>query len=122
MGTNKAFRHYSVHRKRRVQMTFDPNNMNDPNRPINPGRDPDLRTTPIERRSGSWVGWVAAIAVIAVAAFAYTQWNDTPGTDPQTTASTTNAEPAPAPVQPMAPADNNAAPAPATPPAAPAQQ
>jgi len=99
-------------------MTYDPNNLNDPNRPLNPTTGPDFRTTPVgARKSSSWVGWVAAIAVIAVAAFAYMEWNGTPNTDPQTTASTKTepAAPAPAPATPMAPADNNAAPAPATP-------
>ncbi len=103
-------------------MTYDPNNLNDPARPLDPYLD--LRTTPVSRRrSGSWFGWVVAIAVIAVAAFAYTQWPAS-NTDPQTTASTTNAEPAPIPAKPMAPADNNMTPvpAPATPPAAPDQQ
>lgn len=102
-------------------MTYDPNNL-DPNRPLNPTNGPDFRTTPVgARKSNSWVGWVAAIAVVAVAAFAYMEWNGSPDTDPQTTASTKSepAAPAPAPATPMAPADNSAtpAPAPATPPA-----
>lgn len=106
-------------------MTYDPDNANDLNRPLNPNPNLDLRTTPTARSTNSWVVWAAALAVIAVAAFAYSQWNSSPGTSPDTTASTTQSQPAP--VTPMAPADNSATPAPATPapatpPAAPAQQ
>ncbi|TCU04515.1 hypothetical protein [Rhizobium sullae] len=100
-------------------MVQNPNPLHDPNRLS----DLDVRTTPVDRtRSKPWVGWIAAIAAIAVVAFAYTLWTDTPGSDLQTTASTTNSEPASVPAKPTAPADNSAAPAPATPPAAPAQQ
>jgi hypothetical protein len=88
-------------------MTYDPNDLN---------RDADLRTTPIEyRRSNAWIGWAAAIAVVAVATFAYMEWTGAPDTDRQTTASTTNSAPAPAPATPIAPPGNNAAPAPVTP-------
>jgi hypothetical protein len=103
-------------------MTYDPNNPNDinnpndPNRPLNPTRDPDLRTTPVDRlHRRSWAVWIAGIVLIAIAAFAITEMIDEPGTDPATTASTTNSEPAPAPASPTAPA-------PGTPPAVPAQQ
>jgi hypothetical protein len=120
-GTKCPLRHSSVTERGESTMTYDPNNANDPNRPLNPNLD--LRTTPSARNNNTWVVWVAALAVIAVAAFAYSQWS-TPGTSPDTTASTTQSEPAPA--KPIAPTDNSAtpapAPAPATPPAAPAQQ
>ncbi|MFA1626593.1 hypothetical protein ACDY96_28840 [Rhizobium mongolense] len=102
-------------------MTYDPNNPNDPNRPLKPTSEPDLRTTPARNRP-SWGAWIAGIVVFAIAAFAIVEWLDEPDTDPATTASTTNSEPALAPATPSAPADNNATPAPATPPAAPAQQ
>ncbi|ACE91808.1 hypothetical protein RHECIAT_CH0002857 [Rhizobium etli CIAT 652] len=121
-GTKSALRHFLVTARGESTMTYDPNNANDPNRPLNPNLD--LRTTPTARSSNTWVVWVAALAVIAVAAFAYSQWSSSPGTSPDTTASTTQSEPAPA--KPIAPTDNSAtpapAPAPATPPAAPAQQ
>jgi hypothetical protein len=92
-----------------------------PNDPLGgPGRNPDLRTTPIHRRRSSW-GLILVIAVVAIAGFAYYNYM-APTTDPQTTAATTQGElqPAPAPVAPAAPsapAANNGAPAPAAPPA-----
>lgn len=86
---------------------------NDPNSNI-PTRDPDVLTTSEEWRRPSLFRWIAVVAVIAVAAFAATVWLDEPDTDPSTTASTTNSEPAPAPAKPMTPTDN-ATPAPATP-------
>ncbi len=76
-----------------------------PNDPLGrPDRDADLRTTPIDRRrSGPWA-FIILIAFIAIAGFAYYNYG-TPGTDPQTTASTNQAEPTavPAPATPVAP-------------------
>lgn len=92
------------------------------NDPKNSNRDPDLRTTPVDYRRTNWVAWIAAVGLIAIGAFALTQWSSGPDTDPETTASTSNSEPALAPPTPAAPTDNNAAPAPVTPPAGTTQQ
>ncbi len=91
-------------------MTYDPN---DPMR--KPDMDPDLRTGPVRRTSGAWIGWVAAIAVILVAAFAITEWFDRPGTDPDPTASTTQTEPMKPPLAPATPSSEPSSPAPANP-------
>ncbi|PKA43839.1 hypothetical protein CWR43_09465 [Rhizobium sullae] len=94
-------------------MTYDPENAN---------RDRERRTPSVDYRRTNWVAWIAAAGLIAIGAFALIQSPNAPGTDPQTTGSTSNSEPAPAPTVPPAPADNNAAPAPVTPPAGTTQQ
>ncbi|TCU21268.1 hypothetical protein EV130_111125 [Rhizobium azibense] len=81
-----------------------------------------FRTGPVDFRRTNWVAWIAAAGLIAIGAFALTQWSSLPDTDPETTASTSNSETAPAPATPSAPTDNNAAPAPVTPPAGTPQQ
>ncbi len=90
--------------------------------PENSKPDPDLRTRAVDYRRTNWVAWIAAVGLIAIGAFALTQWSSGPDTDPETTASTSNSEPALAPPTPAAPTDNNAAPAPVTPPAGTTQQ
>lgn len=72
-GTKCPLRHSSLTERGESTMTYDPNNANDPNRPLNPNLD--LRTTPSARSNNTWVVWAAALAVIAVAAFAYSQWS-----------------------------------------------
>jgi hypothetical protein len=79
---------------------------------------PDLRTTPVARRSSGWMTWVAILAVVVVGAFVWSQMSGGP-TDATTTSSTAPAADTattPAPVAPAAPADNAApaTPAPAT--------
>ncbi|SCW89443.1 hypothetical protein SAMN02927900_06288 [Rhizobium mongolense subsp. loessense] len=94
-------------------MTYDPQF---------PDRRSDPRTTPVRSRS-LWGTWAAIIAVILVAGVVWFEWGGSPETDPISTSSTTpSTQPAPAPATPTAPTSNNVTPAPASPPAAPAQQ
>lgn len=96
-------------------MTYDPNDT----RPDLRDRRPDLVTNNVDaRRSGSsWMPWLAVLAVLLIGAFIWGNMGGEPGTDPDTTASTTSepnaVAPEPAPIAPAAPggATNDVAPA-----------
>ncbi len=75
---------------------------------------PDLRTTPVARRSSGWMAWVAILAVVVIGAFVWSQMGGAPSDATTTSSTTAPAETAPTP--PAAPATPApATPAPATP-------
>jgi hypothetical protein len=85
-------------------MAYDPNSKDS---------RPDLRTTPVARRSSGWMTWVAILAVVVIGAFVWSQMGGAP-TDATSTSSTTAPAAGTATTPPAAPADT-ATPAPATP-------